>query len=68
MLYKISLIFCQHIMADFPVPPLSRIHCLLLSIHTNEDDTFLSQKIHELLSKPDHKSTLTLRRLQPELC
>ncbi len=26
------------------------------------------QKIHEILRKPDHKSTLTLRRLQPELC
>ncbi len=68
MLYKISQIFCQYIMADFPVLPLSHVHCLLLSIHTKEDDTFLSQKIHELLSIPDHKNTLTLRRLQPELC
>ena len=27
MLYKISQIFCQYIMADFPVPPLPRVHC-----------------------------------------
>jgi hypothetical protein len=32
MLYNISQIFCQYIMADFPVPPLPHVHCLLLSI------------------------------------